>query len=462
MKIKDILKDYLRAIGVNKAVLLFLVGKAFSSFTAPITLYLIVSRFTANEQGYYYTFSSLLGLSIFFELGLGVVITQYASHEYLLLSWAKDGSLEGDEVALSRVISLVKKSIKWYSIVMTLFIVCLIPAGIIFFKAKPESVSIAYVVPWITLIIFFGLNTCFIPVTSIIEGCGRIAEIQQLRIIQAIGSVICVWITILVGGRLIASSIEFVAYWFIILLWLFHKYKGLLAQIIRYKDDPYKQISWRKEVLPMQWRIAVSWLSAYFMNYTFVPLLFHYRTPVEAGKMGMSLKLSGFIYILSMAWINARVPGYGALVKNRSYKELDRIASRTTLQAICVGFVLTILMIIAIYILNVYTNKNYLDRILSLEILIIMCLANIAMMVNSSMGGYLRAHKQEPLMIASIFVAIITVIACLVSAKYYNANIMAIEYAVIQIMVALPLTFAVLTKKRRLWHSADIITEEIA
>jgi len=47
----------------------------------PVGLYLIATFLTKSEQGYYYTFGSVLGLTVFFELGLSYVIIQFTSHE---------------------------------------------------------------------------------------------------------------------------------------------------------------------------------------------------------------------------------------------------------------------------------------------------------------------------------------------------------------------------------------------
>ncbi len=45
-------------------------------------------------------------------------------------------------------------------------------------------------------------------------------------------------------------------------------------------------ISWRREVWPFQWKIAVSWLCDYFIFQLFTPVLFAFRGPVEAGQDG--------------------------------------------------------------------------------------------------------------------------------------------------------------------------------
>lgn len=446
-----LIKKILTWTGINRAVFYFLVGKGFSFAATPVTLFLIATYFSPSEQGYYYTFSSLMGLSIFFELGLGVVITQFASHEYVNLKWTESGSLEGDVASLSRFISLLRKSLKWYAVITSLFIAVVIPVGLKFFGSKPESVTVNYILPWIMLILFFGLNTTFIPLFSILEGCGKVAHVQQLRVIQVVSGVLCSWTIIVLKGKLFAPSVEFVAYWFVILGWLIYNYKGLILQLLHYESDPNYCISWSKEVFPMQWRVAVSWISAYFMNYLFIPILFAYKGSVEAGKMGMSMKFSSLVFLLSMAWINTRVPYYGALIKQKKYKELDALALRSTLQAVFVGVLFSAAIVAGIMIINKYTGK-YVNRILPEYIIGILCFASIVSVINTSIAGYLRAHKQEPLMAINIILAVVIALSTFITGKYSNANIMVIAYTLVQIFIALPTFAYIFIKKRKEWH----------
>jgi len=68
-------RDFLRRFGVDRAIFYTLVNRGFSAFTGPVSLYLIARCLTREEQGYYFTFASILGLQIVFELGLGYVIS---------------------------------------------------------------------------------------------------------------------------------------------------------------------------------------------------------------------------------------------------------------------------------------------------------------------------------------------------------------------------------------------------
>ena len=52
---------------------------------------------TAELQGYYYTFTSLIALQVFLELGFSIVVTQFASHEWANLNLDKNGYIVLEE-----------------------------------------------------------------------------------------------------------------------------------------------------------------------------------------------------------------------------------------------------------------------------------------------------------------------------------------------------------------------------
>lgn len=443
-KIKNIL-------GIDEAISFFLFGKMFSFVSAPLTIFLITTYFTSTVQGYYYTINSLLSLSIFFELGLGVVITQFASHEFANLEW-NNKKLEGEQSSLLRLVSLTKKSLKWYSIICGLFIFIGIPIGLLILNSKHPNDELNYEMPWILTVIFFSLGTTVIPVTSVLEGCSQIAQVQRLRVLQAFGRNIFLWTAILFGLRLIVVSLEFFAILLVFIIWFIYNYKDFILQIFRLPLDKNITISWGREIFPLQSRVALTWISAYFSGYLFLPLLFTYRGPIEAGKMGISLRISEIIFLISIAWINTRAPKYGSLIGKKNYKELDQLALTSTFQAIVVGTIFSVGAVLIIFILNKYI-PNYGNRFLNPEIIGILCFTSLINVILSSAASYLRAFKKEPLMLLSVILAVLISVSNYFSSKYFNANMMAIFYSSIQIFIALPLTIFILFRKKKLFQT---------
>ena len=71
----------LEKLGVDRPVLYVLLSRVVMVFFSVITIFFVSVFLTSVEQGYYYTFSSVLGLQVIFELGFSSVLVQFVSHE---------------------------------------------------------------------------------------------------------------------------------------------------------------------------------------------------------------------------------------------------------------------------------------------------------------------------------------------------------------------------------------------
>ena len=102
-----------RLCGIDRAIFFTLLSRGWSVLAGPVTILCVLKFLSAEEQGFYYTFSSILALQIFFELGLTYVIMQCVSHEMASLEWSDAGTLQGDTTAKARVASLFRLSMRW-------------------------------------------------------------------------------------------------------------------------------------------------------------------------------------------------------------------------------------------------------------------------------------------------------------------------------------------------------------
>src|SRR5664280_183412 len=136
-------------IGMDRAIAFTVLARGWSVLAGIVTVLLIARFLTAAEQGYYYTFSSLVALQVVFELGFSFVILQLAAHERAELSFLPDGRVEGDAVAHSRLASVLQKAVRWYSVVGLLMTVALLPTGLYFFGAQQDlHAVVGWRVPW--------------------------------------------------------------------------------------------------------------------------------------------------------------------------------------------------------------------------------------------------------------------------------------------------------------------------
>jgi hypothetical protein len=436
----------------DEGVLVSLIGRLVALASGPVTLLLLATRFSPVYQGFYYTFTSITALTILLELGLGTVLTQFASHEFAHLHWLPNGALTGEERPLAHLVGILVKAYRWYSVVAGLAVLIFIPMGLAFFSAQGHAEQVDYVWPWVWLVSLTATGLLAVPLTSVIEGCGRVADVMRLRLLQSVVANAFLWSGILSHQALYAAALAAAGPVIVPAIWFTTRYHGLVRQIrTGFTAHTDAEISWRDELLPMQWRIALSWLAGFLTFSLFNPLLFRYQGAVVAGQMGMSLTLANAPFALAMSWLAARVPSYGTLIRMRRWSDLDALARKASTQALCVWGAGSVAVVLAVAVAK-SVAPTVGARVLSVPAVIALCAASLVNLLMQSMACYLRAHKQEPYVGVSILTAVLMVCACWVTARYGSPIAMAFAYALVTATVQLPVAAWIFSRKRREWH----------
>jgi len=431
------------ALGIDKAISYLLAGKAIALASQPLTIFFIGKFLTSTEQGFYYTFSNIISLSIFLELGLGTILTQFASHEFAHLSWDKK-KLIGDEIALSRLLSLCKKTLKWYIIMSAIFSLLIIPFGILFFKSQASNIS--YIGAWSCLVIFSAGNLIIYSFTAILEGCDCVSDMQLMKMLQSIVGSISVWVVLSLKWGLYAAAGLAFSQFLISVIWLRRKYWPIIKDIYIFNVNTPHQISWKKEILPLQWKIGLSWISGYIIFQSMVPVLFRYRGAVEAGQMGMSLSISNLALVVGLAWLSTKAPSYGALIKLNKIKELQAIVKKNSILSVGVTAFVSFFVVIGAFVIKVYFPA-FGGRFLPVYTLAILLIYNVVNALITSIALYLRAFKAEPFLINSMVGALLMGIAIFLCAKYSNADVLCITLLCINLLFSLPSSVFILKRE---------------
>ncbi len=448
LKIRDLLERF----GVDRAVFFGLLSRTWGICAGPVTAILIATIFTPELQGYYYTFATILALQIFVELGLGTVIIQFASHEWSKLNMEASGHIAGDRDSLSRLVCIANIASKWYSIGGIIVAAGLGVGGYMFFSSSPDS-GVNWVLPWFFLCLITGIAICLVPVWSLLEGCNQVANLYTFRFFQGVLTTTSIWIAILAGADLWTASVSGIVALACALFFMRQRYWIFIRTLLLSTPDG-PRIEWRKNMLPMQWRLAVSWISGYFCFSLFVPVLFKYHGPVVAGQMGMTWSIVGMMGAIATSWLSPRVPVFGMLIAQKKFDELDRQLWKVA--KIVAG--ITAFMSLTIWSLVVILNtldyrmaERFAARILSPLPTGLFLLAQLIMTASMPFSAYLRAHKKEPLMILSVISAVLIGCSTFFLGKYYSVRGMAFGY-LISNMALMPIVFAIWHRCRREWH----------
>jgi hypothetical protein len=451
------MKSYLAKVfdflGVDRAVAYTLVYRGWQLFANAAVLILIAKSLTKIEQGFYYLFFSVLSLQVFFELGLTYVLMQFASHEAAKLTWSSRGNLEGNPTAEARLALLLRFAAFWYGVVAVFLIAVLLPAGIFVFGRSADSAQAPFWrLSWVGLVIPTAALLFISLAMALLEGSGRVAEVARVRAVQDILAYCVFGAALFFGARLRATPLLPTTRVLVSFSWLVWSKRNFFLHLIRINADK-KLLNWWTEVWPMQWKIAMSWVSGYFTFQLFTPVLFAFSGAAVAGQMGMSLGISAAVTTLAIAWVQTKAPLFGQLIARRQFAELDRVFFRVLSHVSAIAAATGLIIWLAVVILRAW-RIPWSERFLGPLPLGLLLMASCAQVITYAFAVYLRAHKDEPLLACSIAVAILTTISTYVFGRAFGAVGIAAGYLCVMTTAGMIWASLVFFSKRRIWHVA--------
>ncbi len=404
----DVRQFLQQRVGLDGAILFTIAARAVQFASGFLTLLLIVRFLTPEEQGFYYTFNSILGMQILLELGFGGVLMQFISHEWAHLSFAADQTITGDPYHRDRFVSLVRLGVRWFLVIAVVFLLLCSGAGWWFFSLRPHT-GVEWEGPWVGVVFAFSLFIFFSPFLSILEGCQKISDAAFIRFAGVLANMTLGWAALGVGLKLYFPMFAFLGNVLVHLLFLAWKYPFLLRIPWSPAGDTGRRVSWKDEIWPMQSRIAVSFGLGFVLFNLYSPVLFHFHGPVEAGRTGMTLAIINGIAAIGMAWVGTKAPRFGKLIAQGRTAELKALFRQSLQQSYAAvigagaGGFLTIQLLGSAF-------PRFAQRLLPpAGFLLLLAWALVNHLV-SCQAVFLRAFKEEPFLfptiVGSLFVGI--------------------------------------------------------
>lgn len=440
-----------RAIaGLDVHVLTTLLFRGWGILAGAVTLVLLPFCLSPAQQGYYYTFASLLALQVFFELGLSQVIIQLVGHEAAHLTVHEDGHLSGASERLSRLGGIVRLLRRWYAIAAVLFAVLGGIAGILFFGRNGQVLPASQWMPvWATAVIFTAVNLFLSPQLAVLEGTGQVGQVARLRLIQSMIGYACLWLLLLTGANIWAAVAVPIVASIMTLAWL--RARGGWLKTTAAAESP---ISWRRDVFPLQWKIAVSWVCGYFIFSLFTPIVFASHGAAEAGRLGMAMSVFSAVTTLGLSWINAKTPAFAMHVSRNESAALNDlfrgVALRSTAVTALMGFT-----VVGTAALGAYLGVGAIQRIAAPATLFWIAIASTINTAVYAAAVYMRAHREEPMLPVSLASALATV--AVVMLLRHDVPQMMLGYAAISACVTLPWTYLLLRRYRARHRSTPTV-----
>jgi O-antigen/teichoic acid export membrane protein len=440
-----------KLLGLDRAIILTVLARGWSSLAGLVTIVLIAHTLTSAEQGYYYTFGSLVALQVVFELGFSFVILQMASHECAHLSISENNEISGDPVAHARLASVLQKSVRWYSVAALLMLCVVTPAGLHFFANHSNpGPAVAWRLPWWLVVLAASFAFQIDPVFSFLEGCGYVPQVARTRLWQALLGSGFAWVAMLTHHGLFAPAMTIAGQVLAGSVWLYTRRRLLFPLLVYHTGRD--RIRWQQEVWPFQWRIAISWICGYFIFQLFNPILFAYWGPVVAGQMGMSLNISNALMAVSTAWVSTKAAPFGSMIARREYVKLDHLFFRTLIQSLVVCILGAATVWSVVVYLNVHQSR-FAHRVIGPLPFGMLLLTMIFNHVVVSEAIYLRAHKQEKFLLNSVLGALFMLFSSFAFGRQFGAIGIIGGYLSGTTLIGLGLGTFTFLRYRRIWHA---------
>ena len=384
-------------IGADRPIIFAVLNQLIGAIGMVGSLYCAGAYFSSEERGFYFTFSSLIAIQQVLEAGFGQCIVQFASHEFARLRFANYQEVHGDPVARDRLYSLGRLAAKWYVKLAVGFFFVSLGGGYLFFSAK-SSIGVSWAWGWAVLCLATSLNILTLPYWYLLEGCIQVSWVNGTRAVGNAVKSAALCVGIISGFGLMSAGLAAFLYSFVTIAILLVRWRLFLRAI--WKTEIAHSVSWKEEIWPFQWRIATSWLGGYLSFNLANPMIFGICGPVEAGRFGMAWAAAQGIGNFAMSWGATKIPRYGMLVAQRSYRELDKLWNSALVRSIGVSILGS--GILVALLLSLEGLPKYRDRFPPLWQVIVLLLGVVLNQVLFAQAFFLRAHKREPFLILSL------------------------------------------------------------
>lgn len=387
--------DLVRALFADPGVRATATTRIIMLVGAPVSLYLAATRVHPEMQGYYFVGVNIVALAQLFELGLGTIIVQFASHEWPRLRWNARGGLEGDPIARDAINALLLTALCWYGWAATALFVLAGVGGIVTFGSAFGDVWWSFVILWGGFTVITATYLLMIPFICVAEGCGDLVSVQRMRALQAAAILIALWVGIIWAGPLAAAWLAAAAQLLVAMAWLLVRHRGLLQaprSLPAHLLDRTQGLTARYHI--EQGRSGQFWLALFLTSQLLAPILLRERGGNDAGRLGITLAIAMAPLTLSIAWLHGRYPSFGALVAAGRTIELDSLSRRATGEAVAVFLASAICLAAGVRLLP-YIAPVMAVRILPLGYLAALFCGSLASLLIQAMAGWLRAFRDE-------------------------------------------------------------------
>lgn len=423
---------------LDRPLLFALAAKCWQAISGPITLALVFSSFSVAEQGIYYGLVSILGIQAIFELGLLNVLISQSGIESARISKSNLNEEHANQLAAQRMGLLIRSSWQWFLKASLLYVVVAWSFG--WWTLSPVNTQLNWWLPLAAVIPVVALSIALAPALAILEGSGFRESVYRYRMLQIVTGSIVVWASLLAGFRLwtivLATGVQ--ALWASYLVFVRH---ADFFDRFRKLPQPTDGFSWRRDVVPMQWRVALISVAHYLASQLFVPVIVGSgaaESAVDAGKLGATLTITGAIQMLALTWVQTKfslVSAHHGAGEREIAGTMWRQMALVSTGLLCIALGILVVLIASLPLAGLGWEQRFLLP-WQLIVLSVGLVANHLLAVQSF---YVMARRANPFWIPAVIGLLTTAAAVWIFGREYSTSGLVIAYAAATGAVALPL-----------------------
>lgn len=422
-------------LGSDRGALFSFSNRAWSIVSTLGFIAIVVLWLSPELQGFYFTFISLLILLQVADMGFGIVIVQFASHEWTELRLGADNRVTGTPRAMARLGSLIRIGFRWYAAAAVVFFLVLGFGGDLFFSVSPDAASVDWRAPWWLLCICATLYLLLVPVQCLLEGCSQVESSQRNQLIANVLGTMGGWGVLLSGGELYAV-VALLAIRTVVGHALNTKAAIPILRLCRSRDRDHI-IRWKQEFWPQQWRIWVSWLCGFFVFQSFAPIAFQVDGAVAAGQIGVMVQAFHAVNQLASARLSADQPRMGGFAARRDFIGLRQLVRQATRISLLTAVSLATAAMIFFYLVNAIAPELG-ARFGKMFGFAIFVGTAIPMQISNVQTTAVRFQKMEPFVPLNVVCAGFMLTGSIFAAAAFGADYMAIVFFVVSVTVLMP------------------------
>jgi len=375
---------------VDPIVLSSGVARVVATIASPITAVLIIRFLSLSEQGYWYTFLGLVTIVNYAELGMGQVILQFAAYEW--------GDFTNDAIASqngSRLKSIFRITLLFACLTALVAVMIALTLGYVILAGRGAGdLNIYWVGPWVFVALVAPLNIALAFVNAFLEGCQMIVGSNLRRATQAIAQVIAVLVVFMMGGKLWALGAGQLASLIAGGFWIALTQGAFLRRMLADFSNN-KQVSWRDEIWPLQWRYAVGWATGPLIYGLFNPLIFALIGSEAAGRFGFTFALVGVVGGYAQVWSASRAAVFTKLNGAAKWCELKTLFASSFRNSVVTYLAGAVLLLLGIRIVSAAVPSMS-GRLLDIYSTVLLLAAGFTTLLIFSIMYFVRSFREEP------------------------------------------------------------------